>query len=68
LKSDPKTSALSRSYYGKNQSYGSLTDHTVVRQGLKALLEAEPDITIVGEAEMDGSFAACLENYCPTWW
>ena len=24
-------------------------DHTVVRQGLKALLEAEPDITIVGE-------------------
>ncbi len=26
-------------------------DHTVVRQGLKALLEAEPDITIVGEAE-----------------
>jgi len=26
-------------------------DHTVVRQGLKALLEAEPDITVVGEAE-----------------
>jgi len=26
-------------------------DHTVVRQGLRALLEAEPDITIVGEAE-----------------
>ena len=26
-------------------------DHTVVRQGLKALLEAEPDITIVGEAD-----------------
>jgi DNA-binding NarL/FixJ family response regulator len=25
-------------------------DHTVVRQGLKALLEAEPDITVVGEA------------------
>lgn len=26
-------------------------DHTVVRQGLRALLEAEPDISIVGEAE-----------------
>jgi len=26
-------------------------DHTVVRQGLRALLEAEPDITVVGEAD-----------------
>src|SRR5262249_3451949 len=26
-------------------------DHTVVRQGLKVLLDTEPDITIVGEAE-----------------
>ena len=26
-------------------------DHTVVRQGLRALLEAESDITIVGEAD-----------------
>jgi DNA-binding NarL/FixJ family response regulator len=25
-------------------------DHTVVRQGLKALLEAQPDMTVVGEA------------------
>src|SRR5260370_14548049 len=25
-------------------------DHTVVRQGLRALLEAEPDIPVVGEA------------------
>src|SRR5213593_3223187 len=25
-------------------------DHTVVRQGFRALLEAEPDIAIVGEA------------------
>lgn len=25
-------------------------DHTIVRQGLRALLEAEPDITVVGEA------------------
>src|SRR6058998_1737486 len=26
-------------------------DHTIVRQGFRALLEAEPDIAIVGEAE-----------------
>jgi DNA-binding NarL/FixJ family response regulator len=26
-------------------------DHAMVRQGLRALLEAEPDITIIGEAE-----------------
>src|ERR1043166_6902557 len=26
-------------------------DHTVVRQGLRVLLDAEPDIEIVGEAE-----------------
>ncbi|MDE3085006.1 MAG: response regulator transcription factor, partial [Verrucomicrobiota bacterium] len=26
-------------------------DHTVVRQGLRALLGAEPDIEVVGEAE-----------------
>ncbi|HWW03064.1 MAG TPA: response regulator transcription factor [Candidatus Acidoferrum sp.] len=26
-------------------------DHTVVRQGLRALLDAEPDIAVVGEAE-----------------
>jgi DNA-binding NarL/FixJ family response regulator len=26
-------------------------DHTVVREGLRVLLEAEPDITVVGEAE-----------------
>ena len=26
-------------------------DHTVVRQGLRALLDAEPDINVVGEAD-----------------
>src|SRR2546425_10172159 len=26
-------------------------DHTIVRQGFRALLEAEPDIAVVGEAE-----------------
>ena len=27
-------------------------DHAIVRQGIKALLDEEPDITIVGEAGM----------------
>ncbi|MBI2060839.1 MAG: response regulator transcription factor [Nitrospirae bacterium] len=31
-------------------------DHTIVRQGLRALLQAEPDIDVVGEAE-DGRSA-----------
>ena len=26
-------------------------DHTVVRQGIKSLLQSEPDIEVVGEAE-----------------
>src|SRR5260370_8603335 len=34
-------------------------DHNVVRQGLRALLEAEQDITVVGEAE-DGRQALRL--------
>jgi DNA-binding NarL/FixJ family response regulator len=34
-------------------------DHTVLRAGLKALLEAEPDIEVVGEAK-DG--AECIER------
>jgi DNA-binding NarL/FixJ family response regulator len=34
-------------------------DHTVVRQGLRALLEAEPDLAVVGEAET-GRQALCL--------
>ena len=36
-------------------------DHTVVRQGLRALLEAEDDITIVGEAD-NGRQAVHLAN------
>ncbi len=34
-------------------------DHAIVRSGVRALLEAEPDITVVGEAE-DGAQAIAL--------
>jgi DNA-binding NarL/FixJ family response regulator len=36
-------------------------DHTVLRQGLRALLEDQPDITIIGEAE-DGRWAVHLAH------
>jgi DNA-binding NarL/FixJ family response regulator len=51
---------LAKSYYQKSESSKGLMqkisvlladDHTVVRQGLRALLSAETDIDIVGEAE-----------------
>src|SRR3972149_3284160 len=34
-------------------------DHTILRDGLRALLEHEPDMTVVGEAE-DGQTAVSL--------
>ena len=40
-------------------------DHTIVRKGIRALLETEPDIEIVGEAR-DGSEAIALTlSLCP---
>ncbi len=36
-------------------------DHTVLRQGLRALLEDQPDITVMGEAE-DGRWAVHLAH------
>ena len=36
-------------------------DHTVVRQGLRALLEAEDDMSVVGEAE-NGRQAVQMAN------
>jgi DNA-binding NarL/FixJ family response regulator len=39
-------------------------DHTVIRQGLRALLSAEEDLEVVGEAE-DGRQAVTLARKCP---
>lgn len=38
-------------------------DHALVRRGLMALLEAKPDLQVVGEA-VDGSEAARMANTC----
>lgn len=40
-------------------------DHQVVRQGLRALLESEPDIRIVGEAESGLEVAEVVELHKP---
>src|SRR5882762_1692326 len=40
-------------------------DHTVVRQGLRSLLAAEPDIEIVGEAENGRQAVQMAKNLTP---
>ena len=40
-------------------------DHTVVRQGLRVLLEAEPDMCIVGEAETGRQAVQLTKKYLP---
>src|ERR1051325_5726201 len=40
-------------------------DHLVVRQGLRALLEAEADLTIVGEAETGRQAVQLAKKYLP---
>jgi len=40
-------------------------DHTVVRQGLRVLLEAEPDISIVGEAETGRQAVQLARKHLP---
>lgn len=41
-------------------------DHGVVRAGLRALLDAQPDITVVGEAEDGPSAIARVQELLPT--
>ena len=40
-------------------------DHTIVREGLRALLSAGPDFEIVGEAEDGREAIKCVENLMP---
>jgi two-component system response regulator NreC len=40
-------------------------DHTILREGLRALLSSSPDLEIVGEAEDGRSAIRCVENIKP---
>lgn len=40
-------------------------DHRVLRQGLRSLLEAEPDLQVVGEANNGNDVIAIIEHSCP---
>jgi DNA-binding NarL/FixJ family response regulator len=40
-------------------------DHTVVRDGLRYLLEAQPDITVVGDAANGRQSLQLIEKLCP---
>jgi len=37
-------------------------DHTILREGLRALLSSSPDFDIVGELEMDARLLVVLKN------
>lgn len=40
-------------------------DHPVVREGLRAMIEAESDLTVVGEAGTGAAGVAMAESLCP---
>jgi len=40
-------------------------DHTILREGLRALLSADPNLEIVGEAEDGNAAIRCVEKYKP---
>lgn len=40
-------------------------DHPVVREGLRGMIDAEPDLTVVGEAGSGNEAVALAETLCP---
>jgi DNA-binding NarL/FixJ family response regulator len=40
-------------------------DHPVVREGLRGMIDAEPDLTVVGEAGSGAEAIALAESLCP---
>lgn len=42
-----------------------IDDHTIVRRGIRALLAAEPNIEVVGEAANDGTAVAAVTTHRP---
>jgi DNA-binding NarL/FixJ family response regulator len=61
----PVSSAGSGSQVGKPIAVFLLDDHEVVRRGVGDLLEAEPDITVVGEADTASSALARIPALRP---
>ena len=44
-----------------------LDDHEIVRQGVRALLAAEPDIRVIGEADTASAALAAIVRCAPMW-
>ena len=44
---------------------GIIDDHSIVRQGLRAMIDREPDLRVVGEAPSARTAPARLERACP---
>ena len=43
-------------------------DHAIVREGLRALLDAQPDMEVVGEAADGREALDAAKALGPTWW
>ena len=50
---------------GKPISVFLLDDHEIVRRGIRGLLEAEPDIQVIGEAGTASAALASIPGLCP---
>ena len=59
--------AESREPPGRPVTVFLLDDHEVVRRGVRDLLEAHPDITVVGEAGTASSALARIRRCARTW-
>jgi len=46
----------------------SLNDHTLIRAGLRMVVDSQPDLIVVGEAADGREAVAMAESLKPTWW
>jgi len=44
---------------------GIVDDHSIVRQGLRAILDREPDLRVVGDADAEGPAIAMVDQTRP---
>jgi chemotaxis response regulator CheB len=50
---------------GEKQRIIIAEDHTILREGLRALISSNPDLEVVGEAEDGREAIRCVENLMP---